>query len=266
MNIVAYYSGKSYLHCLDPRIKIIFLFLLTGLVFLSQNFMVLGIIFALALVLWRNAGLPYSILTGYFRFLLGISIFVILAQAIFMGGQVILVKPIIPGFVPLIGGIGSITLEGIIFGLLICLRMFILIFLMPLVTMTTPMNLFALGFVKLGLPYKIAFIATTSLNLIPTLQSDIAAIIEAQKLRGFTVFEQGGILSKIKAYPTLVVPLVIGAMRRAQLMGIAMDTKAFGVSRKRTYIEDLRFTPKDWFSLGVLLLLFCLLSWLSIVL
>jgi energy-coupling factor transport system permease protein len=43
-----------------------------------------------------------------------------------------------------------------------------------------------------------------------------------------------------------VTPLVISAMRRAQLMAVAMDSRAFGATRSRTYLEDIRMGPKDW--------------------
>ena len=60
---------------------------------------------------------------------------------------------------------------------------------------------------------------------------------------------------KIKGWTTLIVPLVIGAMRRSQQMGVAMDTRAFGASKKRTYIEELKTRPSDWIALGVAILI-----------
>jgi energy-coupling factor transporter transmembrane protein EcfT len=35
-------------------------------------------------------------------------------------------------------------------------------------------------------------------------------------------------------------------MRRAQLMSIAMDSRAFGASKERTYLEDVNMHPSDW--------------------
>ena len=40
--------------------------------------------------------------------------------------------------------------------------------------------------------------------------------------------------------------MIIGAMRRAQQMGVAMDTRAFGCSKKRTYIETISMRKSDW--------------------
>lgn len=251
MSLVMYYPGDSLIHKLDPRVKILLLIFLTFIILLSVNFWVIGIIFALNVMLWYIARLPFNIILSYFKFLSSVSIFIIIAQGLFYGGNMAIIDPVIPEFIPLLGGSGRITLEGIIFGLLVSIRMFTLVCLTPLVTMTTPVHLLALGLIKLGLPYRIAYMATTALNMIPTLQKEIKEIIDAQKLRGFIVFEQGNIFAKLKAYPALVVPLVISAMRKAQLSGVAMDSRAFGVSPSRTYLEDIQMTRTDWISLGM---------------
>ena len=60
-----------------------------------------------------------------------------------------------------------------------------------------------------------------------------------------TVFESGKLWAKVKAWITLVVPLVIGAMRRAQMMGVAMDTRAFGANKKRTCLSELHLQKSD---------------------
>ena len=104
--------------------------------------------------------------------------------------------------------------------------------------------------VRMGLPYRLAYTVTTALNLIPTLQAEAGVIRDAQRLRAFQAFEKGTFLDKLKAYPPLVTPLIIGAMRRAQLMAIAMDSRAFGSGASRTYIQDIRMRVGDWLFVG----------------
>ena len=60
------------------------------------------------------------------------------------------------------------------------------------------------------------------------------------------MFEKGSFLEKLRAYPSLVTPLIIGAMRRAQLIAVAMDSRAFGASNDRTYIQDVHMGSEDW--------------------
>ncbi|MGI9861981.1 energy-coupling factor transporter transmembrane component T [Moorella naiadis] len=246
MSLIEYFPGDTFFHRLDPRVKILSLILTTIAIFIVQNFLVIGIIFLTILALWLNAHLPLKTLTGYFKLLLSLFALLTLLQGLFLGGPTTLLEPVIPRAVPLIGGLGRLSLEGIIFGLLLNLRLIALVALLPLVTMTTPIHLFALGLVRMGLSYKVAYTATTAINLIPTLEKETGVIMDAQKMRGFTVFEKGSFMQKMKAYPTLVVPLIIGAMRKAQIMGVAMDVRAFGTHPKRTYIEDIVMNKRDW--------------------
>lgn len=252
MTLIQYYPGESLFHKLDPRVKILILLLLTIVIFIVENFFVIAAIFATILILWTSARLPLGTVASYFKFLLGLFAFLTILQALFYPGTQVLVQPVIPNFVPLIGGSGTITVEGMLFGLLISFRLLVLVCLLPLITMTTPIHMFALGLVRMGMTYKIAYTATTAINMIPALQAETGVIIDAQRLRGFTVFEKGTLMQKMKAYPALVVPLVIGAMRRAQLMGVAMDARAFGALKGRTYVEDIAMRPADWVALVVL--------------
>ncbi|MEI7883878.1 MAG: energy-coupling factor transporter transmembrane component T [Clostridia bacterium] len=261
MSVVEYIDGKSIFHKLDPRFKLIMLLAITLVIFTVRNAWVICGMFVMVFICWKIAGIPIRKLTGMLKILLGLVSFIFLAQALFqiavpgivnpfrpiLNGEpnLYFLNPLIPNTIPVIGGIGKISVNGVRMGFLVSIRLLTLICLMPLVTMTTEINVLALGLVKMGLPYKAAYMATTALNMVPTLQAEIGTIMDAQKLRAFTVFEEGNIPQKLKAYPTLVVPLVIGAMKKAQLMGVAMDARAFGCRKNRTYIDKLNYGTKD---------------------
>jgi energy-coupling factor transport system permease protein len=91
--------------------------------------------------------------------------------------------------------------------------------------------------------------------MIPILQNELGVIMDAQKLRAFQTFEEGKLVDKVKAYPTLVIPLIVGSMRSAQQMGVAMDSKAFGTNKNRTFLDDITFQTRDWVFLSGILLL-----------
>lgn len=236
MSMVQYYPGESFVHKLDPRAKFISLILLTVMIFAVTDFRVISMILSLAIMLWLVAKLPISVLTGYVKFIGALLLILLIFQAFFYPGKTILFQL----------GILKIREEGIVFGLILGLRLVTLICLMPLVTFTTKIEKLSLGLIKLGLPYTIAYTVTTALIMIPILQSELKTIMDAQRLRGFEVFEKGKFTEKIKAYPTLVVPLIISSMREAKLMGVAMDSRAFGASKSRTFLEDIVMQPKDW--------------------
>ncbi len=257
MSMVQYYPGKSFIHNLDPRVKFVSLFVLTILIFSTTNFLVISIIFFAALISWLVARLPVKILYAYMKILAVLLIILIAMQALFYPGSIIIYSPIIPDIVPLVGGIGKISKEGLVFGLILSFRMVTLICLMPLITFTTPIEKMVLGLIRMGLPYTIAYTATTALNMIPILQAELEIIVDAQRLRAFQTFEKGTFVEKVRAYPTLVIPLLMSSMRRAQSMGVAMDSRAFGAGKCRTFFEDIVMDKKDWLFIGFVVL-FCI--------
>jgi energy-coupling factor transport system permease protein len=244
--IVQYIPGETVFHRLDPRSKIVFMLLITVLIVMVQNLWVAGVVLLTLIMLWFLARLPFSVVVELGKAMIGIVIFLFIVQALLYPGETALVQPIIPRSVPLIGGRGRVTLEGMLFALLLSLRLLAMVIVMPLVSLTTPVHAFTLGLVRLGLPYRLAYTMTTALNLIPILQTEANVIVDAQRLRAFQVFEKGNFLDKLKAYPSLVTPLIIGAMRRAQLIAVAMDSRAFGASANRTYVQDIRMRSRDW--------------------
>ena len=248
--LIAYYPGKTFIHRLDPRAKIIFMIIVSTSIFMVDRIYVSLFILLTMLGLWALAKLPGSVLWGFMKTLLPIIGFLFVVQAILYPGVTPLIKPLIP-----IGkGIGQVTLEGVLFAVMLALRLMAMIIMLPLVSFTTPVQNFALGLVKMGLPYTLAYTTTTALNLVPILQAEAGVIVDAQRLRAMQTFEKGKLGEKLKAYPALVTPLVIGSMRRAQLMAVAMDSRAFGATKNRTYMEDLVMRFKDWaFLIGSIL-------------
>lgn len=262
-NTTSYLPGNSLLHRLDPRIKLVLLMSLTVLVFFIDTFLPLGILFFSVLLLWKHAKMTFRTMARYLKFMMVLFIILMIMQSIFYPGENRLVDPLIPEFVPLLGGMGDITLEGILFGLLLCWRVLTLICMLPLLLVTTTIEELALAMVRIGLPYKVAFTATTALNQMPILQTEVSQVMNAQKLRGLTVFETGKLFQKLKAFPILVVPFVMGSMRRANMMGVAMDSRAFGTSRTRSYITTINMKTTDWFILFCGVLYIAGLVWLN---
>ncbi|MCL0052889.1 energy-coupling factor transporter transmembrane protein EcfT [Dehalococcoidales bacterium] len=245
-SLIECYPSQSLFHRLDPRAKIVFLLLFTTMMFIIQHIYLAIVVLLIVIALWCVAGLPLRSMGGYFKVLSGILVFLFVVQAIFYPGEVILIDPIIPPSLPLIGGKGNITEEGILFGFFITTRLLTIVLILYLVSMTTPIDRLTLGLVRLGLPYQLAYITAAALNLVPVLKAEAGVIMDAQRLRAFRTFEKGNPIAKMKAYPLLVTPLVIGAMRRAKLVDIAMESRGLGAKGERVYIEDIAMSPSDW--------------------
>lgn len=277
MGIVDYRATGSFLDKMDPRVKILVLLFYSIIVFMMDNLLMVFVMFALCAVIWTTAKLPWSDLKTFFKVVVAMMTLIVVMQVLLFSTEndvvffnmrfskfdyitVFGVELKVPDTWPKVfmvqgieRGVG-LRWQGLIFSLLLCVRLMALLVLMPMVIKSTRLDLFSLGLVKIGLPYRIAYMGTTAINMVPTFSDEIRVIMDAQKMRGMTVFEEGKTWDKVKAWTTLVVPLVIGAMRRAQQMGVAMDTRAFGASKKRSYISELYMKPIDWaFGIGALL-------------
>jgi len=163
--------------------------------------------------------------------------FLIFLQTLFAPGENYIVNPLFPPVFPLLGGKGSLKWEGLILGLMIGCRLFTLVFLLPVLAGTTSPYRITSGLAAFGLNYQICFMITIAFNLIPGFREEGRTIIDAQKLRGLNSFEEGSFFARMKAWSALFVPLVLGAMRKAQVSSVVMDCRAFGLYKTRTWLD-----------------------------
>jgi len=230
-----------FIYKLDPRAKILMVSLLTVLVFVVDKFSI-AVVLALLFLIIRLAGkIPFSGGRS-FAILAMLAVFVILTQILFGPGENYIIKPLFPPSFPLLGGLGSLKWDGLLRGVTISCRLAALMILLPMLTATTSVERIATGLCAMGVNYRAAFVITTAFNLIPLFKEEGRAIVDAQKLRG---------VHSIKAYPSLAVPLVLGAMRKAQSVSVAMDSRAFGAYNTRTWLDKPEMKTCDFVSIAV---------------
>ena len=242
----------SFIYRLDPRTKILAVIMFTVLIFVIDKLPVAAALPLLFLGLRLAGKIPFRSLKS-FIFLSLLAVFMILMQILLGQGENYILKPLFPPSFPVLGGFGSLKWEGLILGLTISCRLAALALLLPILVETTSPYQIATGLVSFGINYRAAFIITTAFNLIPLFREEGKAIMDAQKLRGISSFEEGSLLAKFKAYPALVVPLVLNAMRKAQVSSVAMDARAFGAYKTRTWLEKNSMKAHDYLSLAACL-------------
>ncbi len=117
---------------------------------------------------------------------------------------------------------------------------------------TTRVEEFAYGLKSLGLGYRVAFALTLAFRLVPTFVASGRAVAEAQRARGLDL-DHGGILARMRRYTPLVVPMFLTAVRRADRVAAALETRGFGSGEKRSELAEHRFGLADAMA-GVLML------------
>ena len=96
----------------------------------------------------------------------------------------------------------------------------------------------------LGMPYRMSFAIAMAFRLVPLFLTSALSVVAAQRARGLD-FSRGGVLARLARYVPVVVPVFMGALRRADAMAMALETRGFGRQARRTSFARSRFTARD---------------------
>jgi len=236
MMYTLYLDRDSFLHKLDPRVKIIGSFL--------------GII---AFILFNSPSLLFVLF-------LTIILTLVLIGKIHIREIFTVLKPLIPiAIVAMV--IWSFILKPWYFGLFIGAGYGIRLLSVALLTlgliMTTSQKDLVLGFIRMGMPYEIGLTLTIALRYIPTLYMLTQTIMDAQKSRGLEL-EKGNFFQRARNTVPVLIPLIVASIKTAHELSIALESRAFGASKRRTFLYDIKMEMKDYISFGALIALFLL--------
>jgi energy-coupling factor transport system permease protein len=90
---------------------------------------------------------------------------------------------------------------------------------------------YALG--RLGVPYTVGFTLTLAFRLVPVFFDAALAVMQAQRCRGLEL-GRGGLVQRLRRFVPVLVPVLIGALRRADRMAMALELRGFNSGRART--------------------------------
>ncbi len=99
---------------------------------------------------------------------------------------------------------------------------------------------------RFGLPAdEFGLMTLVSLRFIPLLTQEAEQLIKSQISRGAD-FTTGSIPSRIRGISTLLVPMVQGALRRAENLSAALEARGYGVTGSATMLHEGRLRIWDW--------------------
>ncbi len=99
--------------------------------------------------------------------------------------------------------------------------------------------------IQMRVRFEFAFAMSMAMRYVPTLGQEAYAIMDAQKARGVEL-DKGSLLKRIRNIVPIIVPLIIVSIRRALSIAESMESRGFGASESRTYMNVLRFRKRDW--------------------
>ena len=253
MTIGQYFPGNSVIHKLDARTKLISVILYMVMVFLAKEILSFALVAIFTFTVIILSKVPFKYFFKGLKPILVIMIFTSLLNLFLTGGNVICTLPYL-GW--------TITDEGLKLSVFMVLRLSFLLIGTSALTFTTSPVMLTDGieallrpFGKIGVPsHEIAMMMTIALRFIPTFAEEADKIKKAQSARGAD-FSSGSLISRAKAMIPILVPLFVGAFRRADELATAMEARCYRGGEGRTSLKKLTFVLKDYITFLLMVLL-----------
>ena len=234
--------GNSFVHKLDPRSKLSFVFLFIVTVFLANNALTYGLLLGFTLLVIFSSRIRLYFLMNGLKPILFLIIFTFLMHIFFTReGALLLDWKFI-----------KIYEEGLRQAIFISIRFLVLVLMTSVLTLTTsPISITdgledLLGpFKRFKLPvHELALMMSISLRFIPTLMDETDKILKAQLARGSDI-STGSIKQRIRAVIPLLVPLFVSAFKRAEDLAVAMEVRGYRGGEGRTRYRQLKWHWRD---------------------
>ena len=254
ITIGQYLPFDSFVHRLDPRVKIIGVFLYIITIFFVKDFITYIPFVILLVALLTISKIPFKAILKSLKPLIFIIVLTSIINLVTTPGKELF-------------SIWKITVteEGVYRTAFTILRLVLIILSTSVLTYTTsPMEL-TYGLEKLFSPLKkfgfpageLAMMISISLRFIPTLFDEANKIKMAQMARGAD-FESGNIIDRAVSMIPLLVPLFINALKRSSDLATAMEARLYRIGEERTKLNDISMDRTDWISL-IGFSIFCLI-------
>lgn len=229
-----YDEGTTWIHRLNPVTKLVFVAAVTIAAFGVDSVWWPALLFVVlelpGAVIARTASRFCKLVLGFFGPFL---VILFLLQGLTYPD---------PGTVLAEFGPFAIKTEGLVFAGTTALRLLVMVGAFILLLLTTHPGTLMSGMQQAGLPPKIAYVVSATMQLIPSFQGRASAIMQAQQARGLET-SSGGALSRARRLVPLMGPLLLGALTDVENRSIAMESRAFGSpyhSTAYTVVSDSR--------------------------
>jgi energy-coupling factor transport system permease protein len=225
-------DGNSFFHHLDPLTKLTWLVAISLLAFGAYIAWVqIVITIAVLFTAFALARLPLLVVfRGTWLFGLACISFLVIQTLTLPGSHVafaILGHPIYA--------------ESADYALASALRIYtIILSSLVFVRTTDPRELAIALITQMRVPYRIAYAFFIALRIIPTIEEEIKTIRAAQAVRG--VVRQRSVVGRIGEAKRYAMPLLVGSLRKASMMVMSMEARAFGAYPERTFVEAPRMS------------------------
>lgn len=244
MILAGYVRKDVFLHRTDPRAKLVLVFCILLLSFAVYDFAYLLLLLLLVSALLLLGRVEGGSLRRTLKFVAPLLIFLLAVQSVCYEYAYLVVYRV-PLRVPLIGGATLLSFDGLIVGLQVALRFLIVVLALTFFTATTDPDKFLTGLTSLGVPFEVALAVNIALRFVPQVSKDVEDTVLALESRGVKLGSKNPI-RKITSLGTVLFPLIVHYVCRAQELALAMEARAFGAHDKRTHLTQIKMRKADY--------------------
>ncbi|MGH7907950.1 MAG: energy-coupling factor transporter transmembrane component T family protein [Candidatus Binataceae bacterium] len=240
MPIYLYIERRSVLHRLHPAVKVIALFVMFWSVYWVDNPLALAPLGIVMVIAAQVAGAWPNFYRLRWLFVLVIFFTTISWMVFYREGAPLVNMRII-----------HLSRASLMFGFGRGIKLAELLATSVLFLSTTKVEEFTVGLSKLGVPYRVGFAITLAFRLVPLFIDSALTVFQAQSLRGYD-FNRGGPIERVRRYVPVIIPVVMGALRKANAMAMALEARGFGRNSRPTSFIDYPVGMRDIIASGAL--------------
>ena len=137
-----------------------------------------------------------------------------------------------------------VTAENLENAVALTLRFVVMVESFSVFFLTTSPDHLGLALEQTHVPYEFVFAFTTAVRFVPVLAEEAQTIMDSQKARGLEL-ERGNFMKRIRNYIPILIPLIVSAIRRSLELAEAMESRAWGATKKRTNLYTLGIHKGD---------------------
>ncbi|MEY3990612.1 MAG: hypothetical protein RI985_1693 [Chloroflexota bacterium] len=246
-----YIDTPSFIHKLDARYKITAVLIIMFCVFMTRGFVSIAPLVILSLCIQFASRVPVGFTLRGYSLLVRTMLFFIPFQILFFR-----IQPSMEVTYYWQWWIVSITKEGIINGLYIFTRVIVLYHVINMLMFTTTMidlsdavELMLEPLKRLKFPInELVMTMTVALKFVPLLITELERLIRAQMSRGVR-FDQGNAIQRAKHLGSVLIPLFVNALNRAEVLIVAMNARCYQGGAGRTKRRTMHAHTSDGLAL-----------------
>ncbi|WEK54196.1 MAG: energy-coupling factor transporter transmembrane component T [Candidatus Cohnella colombiensis] len=146
----------------------------------------------------------------------------------------------------------NVTGEQVFYQLNIMLKYCTVIPMALLFILTTDPSEFAASLNRVGVSYKISYSVAIAMRYIPDVQRDFQNISFAAQARGIDMSKKEKLGRRINNAMAVIIPLILTSLQRIESISAAMELRAFGQGKKRTWYNARQFAKSDYVALVII--------------